>query len=384
MFLIRKINSNDLRDFTLPEDKNKIILSITEKYEMFINNKDGKQIQIRQIIPIESEDELQIIAPVDNKFYFIKDPIDLRFYADGQFISFKEELLKEINDSIQSVHENNEKIKELEEKFNQLSEDTDTKIENSSKELIDSIAEVRSKVDECEQSVEANSNIINAINKSLKVLGSGLEKAEETIGLHQQYIEEINSNIEVINKNIAEIEYDVTDLTNTINELKSKFTKFESDATEKYAQIDKNSADIVTLQETMADFYKFRAVYDISNPKSNKLVEPVFVPEVYLLGGYSLKVNNATIISLSIESPVTLEVEVYDHYLDDAPSLVKEIRVSPDVLKSVCNLNDIEMKTGYIQFKIKEGSGSNHIVAYIEATKFKIPTEETDPDTSTD
>ena len=74
MQLIRKILKRNLANIAATRD---IVLSITDSMELFVNNTNGEQLKISDIVVCESKDAVNTLEnKISGKFYYAKKESD--------------------------------------------------------------------------------------------------------------------------------------------------------------------------------------------------------------------------------------------------------------------------------------------------------------------
>ena len=369
MFLIRKILKENLRNINATDD---IILSITDTQEIFVNGKDGVQMPVREIIPINTIEEMGTISPIIGKFYFIKENGDIRLYVSPEvgFVSIKDSIQTELESIKESIKTNLDKINETHQEINSFK-------------------------DQIEKDVDEK---IAALNETIASLSDGIAACNTSINGHNQLFEGINSSISRIDADIAQVRQNasdaqelagrnseaITDLTRVQTDYSAEVTNIKSSIetiNNNYTVLGKSVEDNTkTIEELNTVTSRHRAVYDVMRPQAGKQLEPIFLPEVYTFEGYDLDVNQLTIIRLDQQSDVTIKVDIYNNYTSEDPDYTKEILISKDAteITMVESLGSHKLTSGKVIISIvnSDSGNNNHIIICIDSIKNKINTSD--------
>lgn len=357
MQIIRKILKEHLQNLSTSD----VVLSITETGEIFVNISSGDQLKITDFNIIESGDELQTTPLIEGKFYFIKEPTDIKYYDGTKMISIRESLknsLKDVEDVIATINNSlksiNENIATLDKKYEDSIDEIKKAIEDNKLEYNEYVQNNNLRVDDIEKALREINTVNDSQGQIIKETHESVLKNIEDIRGLNEGLTNTNEALNVLNKSVEDNAKKYESLENSLEQ-----TNNELNATKETLN---NHETVINKMEEKINRADYTAVYQI-----DRLVSGPLSPDL-LFDAYSFESDQTlTITNIMIRTKTMKEFNIgvsLKHYTEkpdgswNEPVELANVGLQANKYKSSNDVNLI-IEGGYVTPEIIASTSDN-------------------------
>ena len=277
MQLIRKILKRNLANIAATRD---IVLSITDSMELFVNNTNGEQLKISDIVVCESKEAVNTLEnKISGKFYYAKKESDLGLYVnDVDGITYmKEDVLTRLEGITSSIESLNQSVDGLSTSMTESISEVNRTITALSESTTQSVNTLNEAVRTIQDSINTLTSNFSNLSNDVTNVSTRVTALEQAKTANDRNIEQINTSIETINGSLETITTSISGITSSISALTDRMTVVENNVKTNTDNIAANTLAINNIK-TAVNTKKFNSIYDIENLKKTKIEPEIFIP----------------------------------------------------------------------------------------------------------